>query len=105
VHEVFNSQQGTNYVRRNCDDPTCQLILDPTEFDRLTIEAVETNNPGERFKLYDQAEQLLAVDEAAYAPLSHRGSVALTKPWLTRNYPADQRLDFYDWSIDVEMQK
>ncbi|MDM8530800.1 ABC transporter substrate-binding protein [Anaerolineales bacterium HSG25] len=105
VHEVFNSQQGTNYVRRNCNDPACQEILGPTEFDKLTTVAAETADPRERFELYAQAEQILAVDEAAYAPLSHPGSVALTKPWLYRNYPADKRLDFYNWSIDIETQE
>ncbi|MDM8518422.1 ABC transporter substrate-binding protein [Anaerolineales bacterium HSG6] len=104
VHEIFNAQQGTNYVRRNCDDPTCQQIS-ATDFDKLTNNAAETVDSRERFDLYAQAEQILAVDEAAYAPLSHRGNVALTKPWLTRNYPADKRLDFYNWSIDTEMKE
>lgn len=105
VYAVFNSEAGLNFVRRNCADPNCEKIADPTEFDTLTAAAAQATDPAKRRELYARAEHILAAEEVAYIPLFHPGQPVLAKPWLTRNYPPDYTLDFYNWTIDVEAQK
>ncbi|MCP4399825.1 MAG: hypothetical protein GY801_21290 [bacterium] len=106
LYAVFHSEGGLNLSRRNCADPNCGSMRETTnEFDRLTAEAAHTTDPATRRELYAEAEQILAVEEAAYIPLYHAGQAVLTKAWLTRNYPPDFALDFYNWKIDVEAQQ
>ena len=93
VHEVFNSDAGANRLRRNCLDANCGETT-TTEFDDLTVQAQQSQDPAERAALYEEAERILAVEETAYAPIYHYTSVAVTKPWLQRNYPTVGPLDF-----------
>lgn len=101
VHEVFNAQAGANRLRRNCEDPNCGSAT-ATEFDELTVEAQQLTDPAERSELYRQAEDILAFEEAAYAPIYHYTTVQVTKPWLERNYPPLGGNDWFNWTIDWE---
>ncbi len=102
VYEVFNSEAGSNRVRRNCADPTCEETTGPSKFDELTAAAGIEQDPQKRIEMYKEAEDILAREEAAYAPIYHYTSVGVTKPWLTRNYPTLGGADWYNWKIDVE---
>jgi ABC-type oligopeptide transport system substrate-binding subunit len=104
VRFLFNSQNGSNGVRRNCADANCSKVNPPTLFDTLTIEAANITDPEARKQRYIQAEQILAVDEAAYAPIFFDAATAITKEWLTRNYPSFGPPDFYAWVIDKASQ-
>jgi oligopeptide transport system substrate-binding protein len=99
VHEVFNAEAGANRLRRNCNDPNCGSVT-PSEFDDLTTQAGIEQDPAVRAELYARAEEILAVDEAAYAPIYHYTIVNTTKPWLTRNFPPLGGADFFNWTID-----
>jgi len=103
VHEVFNVEAGSNDLRRNCEDPTCTVVT-PSEFDDLTAQAAREPDPAVRAELYARAEEILAAEEVAYAPIYHYTAVAVTKPWLTRNYTSMGGQDFFRWSIDQEAQ-
>jgi oligopeptide transport system substrate-binding protein len=104
VHEVFNSDAGANRLRRNCLDPNCGEA-GTSEFDEITAAAGRAQDPAERIDLYAQAEEILAVTEAAYAPIYHYTTVAVTKPWLTRNFPPLGSNDFYNWTIDWDAKQ
>jgi oligopeptide transport system substrate-binding protein len=99
VYEVFNATDGYNRPRRNCDDPNCGSASE-SEFDELTQQARVETDPAVRADLYAQAEQILAVDEAAYAPIYHYTTVQVTKPWLDRTFPGFGRPALYEWTID-----
>jgi len=101
VHEVFNATAGDNNLRRNCADETCTEVTEST-FDELTYQAQAEQDPAVRGELYREAERILAEDETAYAPIYHYTTVAVTKPWLVRNYPSVAPLDFFGWTIDWE---
>lgn len=104
VHEVFNSEAGSNRLRRNCADPNCEETTGPSKFDELTVAAGKEQDPQKRIEMYKEAEDILAREEAAYAPIYHYTSVVVTKPWLTRNYPPLGGADFYNWKIDADAQ-
>ena len=101
VHEVFNSEAGANNLRRNCADANCSETTGPTRFDELTVQAGQASDPAERTTLYAEAENILANEEVAYAPIYHYTTVNVTKPWLTRNYPPLGGIDIYNWKIDM----
>ncbi len=101
VYEVFNSEAGANRLRRNCADANCSETSGPSRFDELTAQAGQAADPEERMALYAEAEDILAREEAAYAPIYHYTNVTVDKPWLTRNYPPLGGLDFYNWKIDM----
>ncbi len=101
VHEVFNTDAGANSLRRNCVDANCNETQ-PGEFDEITVQAGQAQDPAERVELYAEAERILAEVETAYAPIYHYTTVQVTKPWLTRNFPPLGANDFYNWTIDVE---
>ncbi len=103
VHEVFNAQEGANRLRRNCTDPNCGDAT-ASEFDEITKQAQLETDPAVRAELYAQAEEILAVEETAYAPIYHYTFVRTTKPWLTRNYPSIGGNDFFNWTIDQAAQ-
>jgi oligopeptide transport system substrate-binding protein len=103
VHEVFNSDAGANGLRRNCDDPNC-TTEHTSAFDELTVQAQGEPDPAKRIEEYAEAEKILAVDEAAYAPIYHYTTVNTTKPWLTRNFPVLGGNDFFNWKIDQAAQ-
>ena len=102
VHEVFNSEAGANRLRRNCVDPNCEETTGGTRFDELTVQAGQSQDPAERIEMYAEAEDILAREEAAYAPIYHYTVVNVAKPWLKRNYPALGGNDFFNWTIDME---
>jgi oligopeptide transport system substrate-binding protein len=89
IHEVFNADEGANRLRRTHD-----------EFDDLTAAAGQEQDPAKRAEMYAQAEDILARVEAAYAPIYHYTTVAVTHQWLTRNYPPLGANDFFNWTID-----
>jgi len=91
IHEVFNADAGANRLRRESG-----------EFDALTVAAAIAETPAEREALYLQAETMLTEGEAAYAPIYHYTTVAVTKPWLIRNYPPLGANDFFNWVIDAD---
>jgi oligopeptide transport system substrate-binding protein len=101
VHEVFNATAGANGLRRNCQDPNCGEVTN-SEFDEITYQAQAEQDPAVRAELYAEAERILAVDEVAYAPIYHYTTVAVTKPWLDRNYPTVGWDDWYRWTIDMD---
>jgi len=105
VYEVFNSEAGANRLRRNCADPNCSDTTGPTEFDMLTEQAGKEQDPAKRAELYKKAEDILAREEAAYAPIYHYTSVTVTKPWLTRNFPPLGGNDWFNWKIDWEAKQ
>jgi hypothetical protein len=47
------------------------------------------------------AEDILAGEEAAYAPIYHYTAITVTKPWLTRNFPALGGNDYFNWTVDT----
>ena len=103
VHEVFNADAGANRLRRNCVDPNCDTV-ETTEFDELTVAAQRTTDEQERTDLYRQAEDILAAEEAAYAPIYHYTTVNVTKPWLERNFPPVGGSDWFNWTIDWDQK-
>jgi oligopeptide transport system substrate-binding protein len=103
VYEVFNSDAGANRLRRNCLDANCSETT-TSLFDEITLAAQLATDPDERAELYRQAETILSADEAAYIPIYHYTTVAVTKPWLTRNYPPISGNDFFNWVIDQDAQ-
>lgn len=103
VHEVFNAEAGSNRLRRNCEDPNCASAT-TSEFDELTVLAAQTQDPDERIALYARAEEILAVDEAAYAPIYHYTIVNVSKPWLTRSFAPVGGEQFYTWTLDQAAQ-
>jgi oligopeptide transport system substrate-binding protein len=103
VHEVFNADAGANRLRRNCTDDTCSNVS-LTQFDEFTIAAAQETDPAMREELYAIAEEILAVEEAAYAPLYHYGDLNVTKPWLIRDYAPFGGNDISTWTIDQEAQ-
>jgi oligopeptide transport system substrate-binding protein len=103
VHEVFNAQSGANRLRRNCSDDVCTEVT-ASEFDELTVQAALESDPDVRADLYNQAENILAAVEVAYAPIYHYTIVNVTKPWLQRNFPPLGGNDFFLWTIDADAQ-
>lgn len=104
VHEVFNADAGANRLRRNCVDANCSDAT-TSEFDEITAAAGREQDPEARIDMYTEAERILAVDEAAYAPIYHYTTVAVTKPWLTRNFPPLGGNDWYRWTIDWDAKQ
>jgi oligopeptide transport system substrate-binding protein len=105
LHEVFNFEVGLNRLRRNCIDAVCTKTSDPSRFDELTFAAAAITDPAERARLYAEAEDVLAREEAAYIPLYYVVDRSLVKPWLTWNFPAYGAHDFYNWRIDATAQQ
>jgi len=103
VHEVFNAEEGANRLRRGCSDDTCTEVT-PSAFDELTVAAQTEPDPAKRAEMYAQAEQMLAGEEVAYAPIYHYTVVNVTKPWLVRNFPLLGGNDFFNWTIDQAAQ-
>jgi oligopeptide transport system substrate-binding protein len=104
VHEVFNSEEGANRLRRGCLDDTCTEV-EELEFDRLTKQAGAEQDPDLRADLYYQAEKILSEDEAAYAPIYYYTTVVVNKPWLSRTYQALGGQHFDKWTIDWEAKQ
>ena len=103
VHEVFNAEAGANRLRRNCSDAVCTDVS-ASEYDELTVAAAQETDPAKRIEMYAQAEEILAVEEAAYAPIYHYTVVNTVKPWLTRTFAPVGADLFYTWTIDQAAQ-
>ncbi len=103
IHEVFNANSGANRLRRGCVDETCSETVG-NEFDALTVQAGREQDPAIRAELYAQAEDMLAREEAAYAPIYHYTTVGVTKPWLTRTYAPVGGEQWFTWTIDQAAQ-
>jgi oligopeptide transport system substrate-binding protein len=104
VHEVFNSSEGANRLRRGCVDDVCTEV-EPLEFDNITKQAGMEQDPAVRAELYKRAEYLLADEEAAYAPIYYYSQVNVTKPWLTRTYQLLAGQHWDKWTIDWEAKQ
>ena len=103
VHEVWNSVAGANGLRRNCSDDVCTEV-GKSEFDETTEAAALESDPAKRIELYARAEEILAAEEVAYAPIYHYTVVNTTKPWLTRTFSPVGGDVFFTWTIDQEAQ-
>lgn len=101
VHEVFNSEAGSNRLRRGCDDANCSSAT-PSEFDEITAQAQGEQDPAVREELYAEAERILAEEEVAYAPIYHYTSMNVSQTWLTRNFPPLGADDYDHWTIDMD---
>jgi oligopeptide transport system substrate-binding protein len=98
VHEVFNPEEGSNWVRMSFDDPYVGEAI--RRFSELTIQAQMTRDPAERQALYREAERLLVDEIAAIAPIYYYTEVVLTKPWLSRRW---HEINHYEtWVLDME---
>ncbi len=104
VHEVFNNQEGANRLRRGCTDETC-TEANELEFDKITKQAGQEQDPDVRKELYKKAEKILSEEEAAYAPIYYYTQVVLNKPWLNRTYQALGGQHWDKWTIDWEAKK
>jgi oligopeptide transport system substrate-binding protein len=104
VHEVFNSAEGANRLRRGCLDDTCTEV-EELEFDATTRAAGAEQDPAVRLELYKKAEQLLSEEEAAYAPIYYYSTVNVTKPWLTRSFQKLGGQHWDKWTLDVAAKK
>jgi oligopeptide transport system substrate-binding protein len=104
VHEVFNSEEGANRLRRGCADATC-TVIDPLEFDEITAEAATLTDPEARKELYREAERILVEEEAAYAPIYYYTNPDLTKPWLNRTYQQLGGQHWDKWTLDWEAKQ
>lgn len=71
LYNTFHCEGSPNWARRVCDT-----------FDTLLEQAAAERDTSNRRELYAQAEETLAVDEAAYVPLYHEARTVLVKPWL-----------------------
>jgi oligopeptide transport system substrate-binding protein len=89
IHEVFNSDEGANRVR-----------TDNADFNALTVAAGESQDPAERAALYEQAEMMFNEEMVGAAMIYHYTDVAVTKPYLDRNYPPLGGNDFFNWKLD-----
>jgi oligopeptide transport system substrate-binding protein len=103
VHEVFNAEAGANRFRRGCVDDTCSEIV-PSEFDDLTVQAAQEQDPAKRAELYAQAEDILAAEEVAYAPIYHYTTMNVSKPWLTRSFAPVGGQQWFTWTLDQDAQ-
>ncbi|MGB4975204.1 MAG: peptide ABC transporter substrate-binding protein [Anaerolineae bacterium] len=99
VHEVFNSNEGANYLSWEKDANTA-LGPDGKSFNQLTKEAQETEDPAQRQALYHAAEKILSDDAAAYAPVYYSVRNGVTKPYLQATYPSLGGIKWYTWVLD-----
>jgi oligopeptide transport system substrate-binding protein len=98
VHENFNPDESGNRPRMSVDDPQVGALV--SEFNDLTKDAGQEQDPDERAAMYKRAEQLLCYEIAAIAPIYYYTHVNVTKPYLHRNYPSLGGNDFENWVID-----
>ena len=54
--------------------------------------------------MYARAEEILAAEEVAYAPIYHYTTVETVKPWLTRTFAPVGGDVFFTWTIDQAAQ-
>ncbi len=97
VHEVFNPTEGANRPRMSLDDPMVGEFV--KEFNDLTIQAGQEQDPEKRQEMYKRAEHLLVYEIVAIAPIYYYTTVNVTKPYLERHYPNIGGTDWYNWKI------
>ncbi len=90
LNTAFHCQESPNWSRRVCD-----------AFDTLLEQAAAERDPANRRELYAQAEDALAVEEVAYAPLYHEAQAILVKPWLQLPERRATWWDIARWSLDM----
>lgn len=90
LRSTFHVTRSPNYARRVA-----------TTFEELLDQAAATSDLAARRALYGQAEEALAVTEAAYAPLVHHASYLVTRPWLTRDTLPVGGLHIREWRVDM----
>jgi len=88
VLEVFHSTLGSNDIKWS-----------NAAFDKATEDAAKASDPAKRKELYFQAEKILALDEAAIAPIYYYTRVVVTKPYVTRTYAALGGEKWHKWTI------
>ncbi len=91
VHEVFNSEEGSNRIRWKNE-----------EFDQLTKQAQLEVDPEKRKELYRRAEKILVNVEAGIAPIYDYTQVLLVKPYLKRTFSPLKLGHVYLWSLDAK---
>jgi len=88
LRDVFRSTSSQNYTKwKNA------------EFDKLVDEAAKLTDPAKRLALYQQAEDILVVKDAAMIPIYWYTRVVMTKPYVVRTYAqgdGDQRFEKWD---------
>lgn len=94
LHDAFHCSESLNPLRRLCGT-----------FDTLLEQAAVEQVPAERKDLYTQAEELLALEEAAYAPIFHRAVDVVAKPWVRRNYPLLGGWDIENWQVNMAAKR
>lgn len=95
LYDVFHPKQGINSVSWN-----------NREFAQVVEQAMRLENPAERQKLYQRAEQILTEEEVAIIPLYFSNTQFLVKPWVKNWYPmafGGQHIRF--WSLETQSQK
>jgi len=96
LSSMFKADEDFNFVRRACNDDNCTSIT-PTLFDEKLDQAAVELDLAARETLYYEAEQILAEDEIAYAPLLQYGDNIVARPYLTRTYGSNES-DIANWS-------
>jgi oligopeptide transport system substrate-binding protein len=70
------------------------------EFDALVEQARISTDEAERRDLYQQAEQLMVVDQAAVMPLVWESIPTLTKSYVTRTFAPNNVQEYWKWDIN-----
>jgi ABC-type oligopeptide transport system substrate-binding subunit len=68
-------------------------------FDKLVDNARKLRDDAQRKALYVQAEDLMAVKDAAVIPLAWASVASLTKPYVKRTFAPNQVESYWKWDI------
>ena len=94
THDTLHSESIYNYGRWN--NP---------EFDALVDEARVSDDLDRRRELYEQAEHIAVVDDAAVMPISWDGIPWLTKPYVVRTFSANMIESYWKWDITSSLSQ
>jgi len=86
---IFHSQYGERNLRWKND-----------EYDRIVERAAVETDPTKRLELYRRAEKIIVEEDCALIPMYYYAYSTLTKPYLKRTYPPNQRFQLEDWRIE-----
>jgi oligopeptide transport system substrate-binding protein len=89
-----------NFLRARVDHIQQQSGWRNDGYDRLVEQAQRSLDQGERIKLYEKAEWILA-EEAPIMPIFHRSVGLLVKPWITR-YPTTGLREWFFKDVIIE---
>lgn len=70
------------------------------EYDKIVEAAAVETNQGKRKELYKRAEKIIVEEDAALIPMYYYAYNTLSKPYLKRTYPPNQRFQLKDWRIE-----